>query len=199
MDKALFNLMLRRTEQLIAEEFKLTKSNVVLVSGGSAWADHIAVRLWLESMLSCNDSDNYAGLNLFLPCDFDLTATSLKFRGYVGETLNKLHAEFTRKMKNEFDSQADLLCALALGADVNCSFPGFFNRNMQVAKSEYVIAYTWGESIALPKGGGTKHTWSQCVTKNKVHVPLSSLRLISDACITSNTNQRGDHEGIGRY
>ncbi|RYH07200.1 hypothetical protein EON65_41985 [archaeon] len=199
MDKAIFNLMLRKTEQLITNKFKLTKSNVILVSGGSAWADHIAVRLWLESMSYCNNTDNYAGLHLFLPCSFDSSDSSLKFRGSAGETLNRLHAEFTQIMKTEFDSQADMFCALALGAEVDCNFPGFLNRNLQVAKSEYVIAYTWGESSTAPKDGGTKYTWNHCVTRNKVHVPLSSLRMNNTilSAYSSNTHQR-DHEGIGQ-
>ena len=177
MSRDLFISMVRKAEHLISNVFKLTKSDVALISGGSAWADHVAVRLWLESVADTDSPDSFSGLRLYLPCAFDSTSDGSPpmFHGSVGERLNELHASFTNKMKCEFDSRTDIVCAHALGAELNYQYPGFHNRNRQIGQSEYIIAFTWGESNVFPKAGGTKHTWDNSATVNKIHIPLSSL------------------------
>lgn len=177
MSRDLFLLMVRKAEHLISNVFKLTKSDVTLISGGSAWADHVAVRLWLESVTDADSPDSFSGLRLYLPCAFDNTSNGSPpmFHGSVGKRLNELHVSFTSKMKCEFDSRTDIVCAHALGAELNYQYPGFHNRNRQIGQSEYIIAFTWSESTVFPKAGGTKHTWDNSATVNKIHVPLSSL------------------------
>jgi hypothetical protein len=53
---ALFGLMCESALKAIAADWKLAPETVRLVSGGSAWADHVAVRLYLDSV--CGD-DNW--------------------------------------------------------------------------------------------------------------------------------------------
>jgi hypothetical protein len=179
MNKELFDAMLSRASDIITNTCRLRKAQVVLVSGGSAWADYIAVRLWLESVMDCEDADVYAGLKLFLPCTFDSDGNKMNFHGSCGATLNQLHAAFSHKMGNGFDSRADLLCAEALGAELNCRYPGFLNRNKQVAMAEYMIAFTWSDSHERPKEGGTRHTWDSSLCATKIHVPLCTLACTS--------------------
>lgn len=200
MNRHLFNQMVRKTESLKTDVFGLARPDVILVSGGSAWADHVAVRLWLESVAHIDDPDCYAGLRLFLPCGFDACAdnTSPKFCGKDGEVLNTLHMNFTEKMKGEFDSRADIACAHALGAELNCCFPGFHNRNRQVAQSEYVIAFTWSDDVASPKPGGSKHTWDSSAAVEKIHVPLSSLQCNNPIISAYNTNIPMSNKGIAK-
>jgi hypothetical protein len=44
-----------------------------------------------------------------------------------------------------------------------------------VSKSEFLIAFTWGEDSFVPKDGGTLHTWKNCKSSSKIHIPLSRL------------------------
>lgn len=163
----------------MTEIFHLDLSEVTLVSGGSAWADHVAVRLWLDSILS-DDGNTYSGLLLYLPCElqtmtnnkaqFEVSSTA-SWMNNPGITLNKLHSQFSEKLGQ--DSMNDLLCARELGAIYDTRAHGFHNRNLMVAQSDYLIAFTWGDSTVEPKEGGTLHTWSNCKSRFKIHVPLS--------------------------
>lgn len=182
LNRNVFENMKTKAEALILNKFKLRKQDVLLVSGGSAWADHIAVSLWLENMYTGSPEDMYSGLRIFLPCGYDNgnTGTQFQFRQHnkrddPGTTLNRLHNQFNSAMGNGFDSLKDLLCTEALGAELCCSFSGFLNRNIQVAKCDYMIAFTWGDSYGQPKSGGTFHTWKNCKSQNKIHVPLNTL------------------------
>lgn len=129
---------------------------------------------------------------LYLPCNFSVLDDAVMFHGCAGDTLNNLHEAFNKKMENELNSGTDLLCAQALGADLNCNYPGFLNRNLQVAKSEYIIAFTWGNSCNSPKEGGTKHTWDHCLSPHKIHIPLSTLSRTNPILEAFANNKSGD-------
>lgn len=47
---------------------------------------------------------------------------------------------------------------------------GFHSRNQYVAKSDYMLAFTFGKNC--PEDGGTKHTWDLCKNK-KFHISLA--------------------------
>src|SRR5687767_5866354 len=66
MSQERFQTMCSKADNIITEDWKMERSQVILVSGGSAFADHVAVRLWLEKPSA------YAGLELHLPCEFEL-------------------------------------------------------------------------------------------------------------------------------
>jgi len=180
MNRKIFELMIKRTRLVIAN-WGLDLSNVILVSGGSAWADHVAVKLWLDSVMSGSCCD----LKLYLPCPVVLTSSSqtLQFEtnqssswtDNPGSILNNLHTSFSERMGQNFSSLSDLRCAHALGATFDCNSHGFHKRNIEVGKSDYLVAFTWGDSTTEPKDGGTLHTWKNCRSKKKVHVPLQSL------------------------
>ena len=42
-----------------------------------------------------------------------------------------------------------------------------------VAKSDYLIAFTWNKGN-VPKDGGTLNTWNKC-KNNKIHISLLTL------------------------
>lgn len=178
MNRALFHRMVETAQEIITGTFRLKNSDVVLVSGGSAWADHVAVRLWLESAAAASTEEEEEEQPL--PEEEEEDGGGLLFMpdSATGATLNELHRAFSAAMAGGFHSRADLLRAWALGAELDCVHPGFLNRNLQIAKSEYVIAFTWGDSPRQPKEGGTKHTWDHCAhATKKVHVPLRSFFL----------------------
>lgn len=127
-----------------------------VVSGGAAWADHVAVRLFLEKKIE--------KLKLCFPCQFD--ASSVMFdptpltanerqRGYsTGEIANNLHRKFSRKLGRS--SLNEILLAVQQGAEVIFA-KGFYARNAIVAKSDIILAMTFGENEWM-KDGGTAHT-----------------------------------------
>lgn len=178
MSSDIFDYMMSTTEKIITETWKLPKSRVILVSGGSAWTDHVAVRLYLNCILS-DCMEQYAGLKLFLPCNFyrlnrisafeDKKGISF-WKGNPGKTLNALHKSFSSKMN--FKSLDDIMTVKAMGAELVTKYKGFHGRNLQVAKSDYLIAFTWSESNEQPKDGGTLYTWKECKSSHKLHCPL---------------------------
>ena len=46
LTKELFFKMCHSAFNIITDEFKLNPNNVCLVSGGAAWSDHIAIKLY---------------------------------------------------------------------------------------------------------------------------------------------------------
>lgn len=144
--------------RLLLQQFKESDYGVdTLVSGGAAWADHVAVKLFLNKEVP--------NLKLFFPCQFlgqvaGFDPTPLndheRQKGYsTGETANRLHARFTRKMG--FNSLGELELAIQQGAKVFVPKGGFYGRNALVAQSDIILAMTFGEKEWL-KDGGTAHT-----------------------------------------
>lgn len=142
--------------RLLLKEFNSTNYKVdTLVSGGAAWSDHVAVRLFLNKEIS--------KLRLYLPCKFDFEKRefdqtplneSERARGYsTGELANRLHQRFTRKVG--FNSLTDICLAKNRGAVISVH-NGFYARNAKVAESDIILAMTFGDKHYL-KDGGTSH------------------------------------------
>jgi hypothetical protein len=51
MSQSMFQSMCQRASSIIELQFGLHRSNVILVSGGAAWSDHVAVQLYMDSVL----------------------------------------------------------------------------------------------------------------------------------------------------
>lgn len=91
------------------------------------------------------------------------------WRKNPGYTANNLHKLFSEIM--EEDTLHEIEIAKNMGANIIVG-KGFHNRNTQVAKSDYVIAFTWGKKE--PEAGGTLDTWKKSKGM-KVHVSLHEL------------------------
>lgn len=92
-----------------------------------------------------------------------------------GKLSNQLHEQFQRR--TQVQSFHDFMRAKQLGAEMNTSYPGFYNRNKRVAESDFMIALSWGKSTEYPKDGGTYHTWNLFQAKDcQIHVPLYWLQ-----------------------
>lgn len=154
---------------MLADATSLIAPGSHLVSGGAAWADHLAVALFL--------SGHASALTLHLPAPF----RNGRFVGpssSAGSASNYYHQLFSRAIGR--NTLADI-AAVASMPNVSGTFepaaPGFtamFARNKLVAKSDHMLAYTFGTG-AVPADGGTANTWNQC-TGNRLHVPLPILR-----------------------
>ena len=138
--------------------------------------DHVAVTLYLEAKA--------AALTLHIPAVWESTGDSGRFKdngkpsqSNPGKVANKLHKVFSEKIKEETLKQIE--SCRYLGAQLKVH-DGFKKRNDIVAKSPYLIAFSWGKGDS-PTKGGTLDTWSKCTGK-KVHIPLSSLEESTTAC-----------------
>jgi hypothetical protein len=155
------------------------------VSGGAAWADHLAVRAFLDGHVE--------SLILFLPARFErgrfVPDDSVRFN--PGRTCNGYHEAFSRCLG--VDTLGEIEQARTRGATLTVE-PGFHQRNMLVAAAaSHVLALTFGNmrppadllpdspgftkaALAGLKDGGTAHTWDngwKCVAKR--HVSLNWL------------------------
>lgn len=121
-----------------------------LVSGGAAWADHVAVDLFLK-----HTADNLV-LHLPAPYDFDkaqFTDTGVvDFRSNPGGTANYYHRKFLP------DSLAQLGKALQTPKCAQTVSAGLFERNGRVAMADAIVALTFGSERKL-KDGGTADTF----------------------------------------
>ena len=158
-----------------------------LVSGGAAWADHLAVRAFLEG--------EAGSLRLYLPARF----AGERFVGPPADaarTANHYHAEFSRILG--VDTLSQIAEAVRRGA-VATFHPGFKTRNLEVAAAaSRVLAFTFGagrEPAAVVesddafgsafdaglKDGGTAHTWAQAWRADaKLHVDLGWLSAVPE-------------------
>ena len=148
------------------------------VSGGAAFADHCAVRLFLDGTAT--------ELLLELPAEM-LPDGSLIDTGVVdfvrnpGGTLNYYHRSFAAKLGH--DPRADFI---AVRARPGCSLrvtPGLHARNKQVAQADHCIALTFGQG-GLVADGGTAFTMGLFLRKGigtSVHVDLNSFQAFSPA------------------
>jgi len=183
MNKVVFTAMVNHAREVIRDVWKLPHERVILVSGGAAWADHVAVALWLEERQNPHGHP-FAGLHLFLPCAFQLTDAqaqavdtgSSDWRLNCGRLVNQLHREFSKKLGR--DSLHDLYLAQSLGAILDMTGNGFHARNKLVAAAaNRLLAFTWGDDPTQPKDGGTLHTWNLCKCSARIHVPLGNLSM----------------------
>lgn len=141
-----------------------------LVSGGAAWADHLAVRLFLDG--------HAAALTLHLPSTFASVGAFAGGKGSAGGAANYYHERF--KAATGTDGISEICAAIWRGARYTTQLPdigmcAFMMRNVDVANmATSCIAYTWAEGSA-PADGGTAHTW-RAIRGQKTHVPLASLK-----------------------
>lgn len=138
----------------------------VLVSGGAAWADHVAVWAYLN--------DYCAGLILHLPAPFNRGRFWGEY-GTSGGACNYYHQMFSKTMG--FDSLKHIQAALDKGAQITeqsiaHGYAAMSKRNQLVANDcTHMVAFTFGEGD-VPADGGTKITWDMAAGKHRCHVPL---------------------------
>lgn len=152
-----------------------------VVSGGAAWADHLAVFTFLLS--------NAYKLYLELPCPLTpdgrfVDTGERDFRTNPGGTSNYYHELFSKKVG--INSFKQLKEAAQSSDCVITSGGGFFERNTQIAlKADHCIALTFGKKDLL-KDGGTMDTMSKFLKKGtgkSFHVDLHDMTIYSPARI----------------
>lgn len=140
-----------------------------LFSGGAAWADHLAVALFLEEHVS--------SLGLFLPAPMDVRGAFIGPDKGAAQASNYYHRKFSEVLG--LNTRGQILLAETKGAFVSAEpvgpgFGAFFARNQKVAdRVTHCLAYTWGEGDE-PADGGTKWTWDR-IEGERIHVSLKGL------------------------
>jgi hypothetical protein len=165
-----------------------------LVSGAAAWADHIAIDLFLEP------PTEYA-LELELPAPLEpddaggyrfLDKGTRDFKSNPGGVSNHYHRLFkdafakTGTLWSPFlDFAAIHRTAMEPSAVTFCVGAGFLERNLVVAaKADCCLAMTFGNGAQL-KDGGTAHTMKAFLAKpnhgQAFHLDLNTLTLYKGA------------------
>lgn len=146
-----FDWMIDTVEIYIEQVLETTPDNIILVSGGSAWADHVAVKLYLTG--------RFAGLHLYLPSEFN-HKTKLYKNTHEGRRLNELHQICSAT--TGYDTLNEIFLATYGKDKAKVTVQrGFGPRNTLIAKgSDHLIAFTFNDA-EIPKEGGTMDTWKK--------------------------------------
>ena len=156
-------------EKMYQDAARRVQPTDTLVSGGAAWADHLAVKLYLEGKV--------ANLTLHLPAPFK----DGKFEGGYGTSggaANYYHEKFSAELG--INTRTQIERAILKGAKVTeepvaNGYDAMKNRNSMVAKeSTHMLAYTHGEGNR-PADGGTMDTWNKASHAQRQHVPIQDL------------------------
>lgn len=163
LSKAHYDAMCIVAEGLIDQFGENNYPITTLVSGGAAWADHVAVNLFLKKKVP--------RLRLFLPCEWNdgqfktkaaivSNGDSLENNHWVsnmdtGQILNDYHKKFFNRTR--IHSLSEIQSAKSNGAELYPCRGGFYGRNAMVAKSDFVLAMTFGNKHEV-KDGGTADT-----------------------------------------
>lgn len=145
------------------------KPEDALVSGGAAWADHVAIWAFLN--------DHCKQLILHLPAVFMNNHFDGGY-GTSGGACNYYHGLFDNVMG--FHSRGHIQAAIDKGARITnqpiaMGYVAMTNRNKLVAEDcTHMVAFTFGEGDE-PADGGTKMTWNMAATKQRAHVSLNSV------------------------
>jgi hypothetical protein len=174
--------------QMLAHAQTRVRAQDTLISGGAAWADHLAVELFLMG--------HAQGLTLHLPADLESCGRFAGGYGTAGGAANYYHDRF--RQVTGIDGLARIAQALARGArhTQQPTAPGYEamkTRNQAVAaEARVVLAYTWGSGHA-PADGGTLHTWNLAAHAKREHFCLQDIEAQSLALrdVQDGPNSRG--------
>ncbi len=161
------HFMADKIYEYVEKVMNTTTENVILVSGGSAWADHVAVQLYLTK--------KFAGLELYLPSEFDHKKKKFK-NTHEGRTLNNLHEQCQVKTQMPvLDELARVVSSSKASANSKVKIiikRGFKQRNTLISQNnDHLVAFTFSTSDE-PNSGGTADTWLKTKHDNKKHYSL---------------------------
>lgn len=140
-----------------------------VVSGGAAWADHLAVELFLRG---------HAGeLTLHLPAPITDKGWFEGPYKSAASAANFYHANFSTVIGRHSIGEIVLASRKehchGTVQPIGAGYGAMFARNALVAECEQMLAYTFGQGD-VPTDGGTKDTWDKCKGM-KLHVPLPHI------------------------
>lgn len=168
MHAKLFENAIERFKSVCSVELRVQMSEVHLISGGAAWIDHIAVRLF--------NTGQVRSLTLHLPAQWDSEKKCFDPNNGCGSIANLLHKSFSRRTKT--NSLEEIEFARRRGANfvVHRSFK---HRNTFIAEqARFLVAFTWAQDDAPKRASGAFDTWKKTSCR-KIHIPLGTLNDLS--------------------
>lgn len=174
---ALFTLPSWNAMKRLIFRFVKEREITSVISGASAWSDHLAVGLYNAKIVS--------ELTLALPCSFNWENAQF-VHGYEpyapAYRLRDLHAAFSAVIGR--DTLQELKTAIYSCEVVQRN--GFHARNEVVAeRADEVIAFTFGHGRVVADGG-TAHTCRAYLARGKTalwHVDLNDITLHENATV----------------
>lgn len=171
LNKTVFENMHKKLKNII-KNLDIKKENIILVSGGAAWSDHLAIVEYL--------SGGYKSIELHFPCKFinglfvDNGSSDWKIN--PGQSANKYHQMFNHKLRQNSLLDIEELIQQQDNDQVKIyqNYNGFHDRNTAVGNVDILIAFTFSKS-KTPTKGGTLDTWKKSKAKRKIHVCISKL------------------------
>jgi hypothetical protein len=156
-------------ESMKADLYTRVSPTDTVISGGAAWADHLAIYAYLSGWCQ--------SLELKLPAPLVKDKFLGEFKS-AGSASNHYHHIFGDIIKE--DTIIQITHAIRMGAAFDfepmlTGISGMFIRNAKVAKAcTSIIAYTFGDGN-VPADGGTKDTWNKAKTTDRIHIDLKTL------------------------
>jgi len=145
----------------ITNTLSKTTDQIILVSGGDAWVEHVAVQLYREG--------GFGGLNLYLPSEFNTKLHQYK-NTHEGRSLNKLHAYCQEKTGAPIFEELTSVNSKKTGVRITIQ-RGWKPRNTLIARGcDHLLAFTLGKGD--PNLDPAKDIWSKIPHTNKVHFCL---------------------------
>lgn len=167
-----YNRMISWCQEKITDLRHKGVEDIELVSGGAAWADHLAVLMFKRQIVD--------RLTLHLPAPF---TDRFDILSDAGRSANFYHEQFSTKLNgNSFENLVEVIespyCRVT-EQPVAKGFGPFFARNALVVKEldpekDAMYAFTFGPDHE-PKDGGTKHTWDLFKSSRKRHIALGNI------------------------
>lgn len=172
------SLSIKVWSNMVAKAKEIIPHGAMGISGGAAWADHIAVELYRLGHLS--------QLKLHLPAPLD-NVNGCFIGGYMGgpksaaSAANYYHGLFSNILnRNTIYDIVEATQTIGCGYTFQPSDMGLramFVRNAIVAKEvsegDMALAYTWDRGEL--SDSGTKNTWDQIKITNKHHVSMFDM------------------------
>jgi hypothetical protein len=156
MTAELYQVMVLRA---VHEISRIPVSEIILVSGGAPWSDHVAVELFLNKDKYELIAPKIKGLELHLAAPFDedtnryLDTGARDWRANPGRSENRYHDLFCEKLGDPDRSFRELRAAIDGGASVKV-YNGFHQRNTYIATANYLLAFSWGRKNLKMEGLG---------------------------------------------
>jgi len=152
-----------------------------VISGGAAFADHLAVNLYNAKIVE--------NLTLCLPAEFNLSNKKFKENGFKssGSIANYYHRRFSEKIYDNEEASLNQIYEAIQGGCEAISWSNFWDRNAQVANlSTMILAITFGNGNIV-KDGGTAHTCKLFIQKNgsakAFHLNLYDMKIHDNAIV----------------
>ena len=139
--------------QKINEINNKNNKKIIVVSGGAAFCDHIAITLYLYNYIN--------ELILYLPSSWNNNKYSDTKCGNISNYYHNLFSE-----KVGFNSLEQIQQSINKGAHIY-NYNNFYLRNKQIALSSYIIAFGWDKNPT----GGTLQTLNLS-TNNKIYITI---------------------------